>query len=105
MGVDIDIALLVIYATNTRGAGERNLRNFIIIGATATGLGGYIVSSKAFLSRSIKWIDVVISRNNQVICSSQPPYWIRHFGFLGISKTVDNRSHWLSHPIKKNEKV
>ena len=85
-------------------AGEGDLRNFIIIGATAIGLRGYIVCSKLFLSGSTKWIDFVISRDNQVICSSHP-YWIRHFGFLGISQTVGNRSHWFSQSIDKTETV
>ena len=52
-----DINLSIIYATNTRGAGEGDLGNFIITGATAIGLGGCIVCSTQSVSFEVHKVD------------------------------------------------
>ena len=61
-------------------------RNFQNIQAMTVKLRGYIVCPKTYLLVCVTWYVDVISRDNYVMMSKQPPSWIRHLGFQNFSK-------------------
>ena len=67
----------------------------------ATKLEGKIVCPKIYLLAYVTFNNNVISRDNYVMMSKQPPSWIHHLGFQFFSKMSENRQKLLKSTEKQ----